>query len=119
MFAIERGRRGAVDAAQAGRAMDDLGGRTAEQCVSGGFDDDDDFEEATPEVAEGGEAPVMLPPGGEVEEDVWDEADFDEEFDEDFDDEPDEDLERFEKELNDENLQQPAVDPEFDEDEDF
>ena len=57
--------------------------------------------------------------GGFDEDDELDEADFDEEYDEDFDDEPDEDLERFERELNDENLQSPAVEPEFDEEEDF
>ncbi|MBL9081471.1 MAG: hypothetical protein JNK76_06680 [Planctomycetales bacterium] len=88
--------------------------------MGAGFDDEEDeFEEALPEVVEGVDPAALLPPGGAVEEEVWDEADFDEDFDEDFDDEPDEDLERFEKELNDENLTPPAVDPDFDEDEDF
>lgn len=87
--------------------------------MAGGFDEDDDFEEVIPETVEAIDPSALLPPGGEVEEEIWDEADFDEEFDEDFDDEPDEDLERFERELNDENLQSPAVEPEFDEEEDF
>ncbi len=87
--------------------------------MAGGFDEDDEFEEAVPETVEAIDPAALLPPGGAVEDEVWDEADFDEDFDEDFDDEPDEDLERFERELNDENLQSPAVDPEFDEEEDF
>lgn len=87
--------------------------------MAGGFDEDDDFEEVIPETVEAIDPSALLPLGGEVEEEIWDEADFDEEFDEDFDDEPDEDLERFERELNDENLQSPAVEPEFDEEEDF
>jgi len=87
--------------------------------MSGGFDDEEDFEEVAPESAEAVDPSALLPPGGAVEEEVWDEADFDEDFDEDFADEPDEDLERFEKELNDENVQSPAAatdDEEFDED---
>jgi len=85
-----------------------------------GFDEDDDFEEAIVET-DGAVAPIT-PPEGEVEEEIWDESDFDEEFDEDFDAEPDEDLERFEQELNAENLQQPPekdLDGEFGEDDEF
>lgn len=68
-------------------------------------EDDEEFEEVGPEVIESGEPSALLPPVGDVEEEVWDEADFDDEFDDDFDDEPDEDLERFEKELNDEDIE--------------
>lgn len=87
--------------------------------MGSGFDDDDDFEEVAPE----GEATSQaVPLGEEVEEEVWDEADFDDEFDEDFDAEPDEDLERFEQELNAEDLQNASdadADAEFGEEEDF
>lgn len=79
-------------------------------------DIDDSFNDGLAS-AEGGS--TLLPPGEEVADDeVWDDADFDEEFDEDFDDEPDEDLEQFERELNNENLQSNAEPDEFDE-EDF
>ena len=87
--------------------------------MGSGFDDEDDYEEV---AAEGEAGMPGAPVGDEVEEDIWDEADFDEEFDEDFDAEPDEDLERFEQELNAENLQNDAdadADAEFGEDEDF
>ena len=87
--------------------------------MSGGFDDDEDFDELVPESTEAVDPSVLLPAGGAVEEEIWDEADFDEDFDEDFADEPDEDLERFENELNDENVQSPTApddDEEFDED---
>lgn len=89
--------------------------------MSSGFDEDEDFEEA-PVDSEASAAASGAPIGGEVEDEVWDEADFDEEFDEDFDAEPDEDLERFEQELNAENLQNDPnsdVEGEFEEDEDF
>ena len=76
-----------------------------------GFDEDDEFEEAIVET----DGPVVpgTPVEGEVEDEIWDESDFDEEFDEDFDAEPDEDLERFEQELNAENLT-PEVDKDVD-----
>jgi len=77
-----------------------------ERLVSRPFDEDDEeFEEVGPEVIESVEPSALLPPVGDVEEEVWDEADFDDEFDDDFDDEPDEDLERFEKELNEEDIE--------------
>ena len=61
----------------------------------------------------------MLPPGEQqVEDEIWDEGDFDEEFDEDFENEPDEDLELFERELNSEDIQSDKEPDEFDE-EDF
>jgi hypothetical protein len=85
-----------------------------------GFDEDDEFEESIIET-DGAAAPIT-PPEGEVEEEIWDESDFDEEFDEDFDAEPDEDLERFEQELNAENLQPDAdkdLDGEFGEEDEF
>jgi hypothetical protein len=89
-------------------------------CRVPGFDEDDDFEEAIIE-SEGAVAPGA-PVEGEVEDEIWDESDFDEEFDEDFDAEPDEDLERFEQELNAENLQQDAdkdIEGEFGDDDEF
>ena len=83
-----------------------------------GFDEDDEFEDPVVET----DVPVApgAPVEGEIEDEIWDETDFDEEFDEDFDAEPDEDLERFEQELNAENLTPDAdkdVDGEFEEDE--
>lgn len=89
-----------------------------ERLVSRPFDEDDEeFEEVGPEVLESGEPAAILPPVGDVEEEIWDEADFDDEFDDDFDDEPDEDLERFEKELNEENIEADKEVGEFDEEE--
>jgi hypothetical protein len=91
-----------------------------ERLVSRPFDEDDEeFEEVGPEVLESAEPSAILPPVGDVEDEIWDEADFDDEFDDDFDDEPDEDLERFEKELNEENIEADKdVAGDFDEDED-
>jgi hypothetical protein len=93
-----------------------------ERLVSRPFDEDEDeLEDVGPEVLDPSAPLPLLPPiGGEVEEEVWDEADFDDEFDDDFDDEPDEDLERFEKELNDEDIEaDKEIDGDFDEDDEI
>jgi hypothetical protein len=86
-----------------------------------GFEEEDEFEDAVIE-SDPGAVPAVPPLEGEVEDEIWDESDFDEEFDEDFDAEPDEDLERFEQELNAENLTPDAdkdVDGEFGEEDEF
>lgn len=85
-----------------------------------GFDDeeedlDDSFNDGVPAA----ELPTAVPVGEPVEEETWDEADFDEEFDEDFDDEPDEDLQQFERELNNPTLESDAEPTDEFDDEDF
>jgi hypothetical protein len=92
----------------------------AECDVSRSFDEeeegdlDDSFTEGLAPI----DGAAALPVGDAVEEEEWDEADFDEDFDEDFENEPDEDLEKFEKELDSEKIQSPVDEDDF-EDEDF
>ena len=84
------------------------------------FDEEED--ELDDSFTDGLAAPIdgaaALPVGDAVEDEEWDEADFDEDFDDDFENEPDEDLEKFEKELDSENIQSPVDTDDFDE-EDF
>lgn len=88
--------------------------------MSGSFEEEED--DADDSFTDGLAPPVdgapTLSVGEPAEEEVWDEADFDEDFDEDFENEPDEDLEKFERELDSENIEQQAEPDEFDE-EDF
>jgi hypothetical protein len=89
--------------------------------VSRSFDEEeDDLDDSfTDGLAAPVEGAAALPVGDDVEEEEWDEADFDEDFDEDFENEPDEDLEKFERELDSESIQSPTdTDDGFDE-EDF
>lgn len=82
-------------------------------------EEDEELDDSFNDGLAAADGSTLLPPGEEATDDeVWDDADFDEEFDEDFDDEPDEDLEQFERELNSENIQSEKEPDEFDE-EDF
>jgi len=89
----------------------------AEYDVSRPFDEDDEeLEEALTDGLLPIDGAPLAPLGEPVEEEVWDEADFDEDFDEDFDAEPDEDLEKFERELDTENIHSDKEPDEFEED---